>query len=460
MTDARASVVGAPWLGTLQADWPLVPLRYLVSFLSGGTPDKGNPQFWSGGTIPWVSPKDMKIDRIDDAEDHITEAALDASATQIVPIGSVLLVVRGMILAHTLPVAVTTGPVGINQDIKALVCGPRLRPEFLLAVLVGHAEWLLSLADSSAHGTKKLETEVLLRFEVPCPPLEVQRGIVATLQARTTDLDVLTTAKQRIIGLLAEKRRAIIGTAVARGLDPKVKLRESGVPWLGKIPAHWELWKVGHLAAVGNGSTPERENAAYWHDGAFPWLNSSVVNQDEVTSSEQFVTKAALRECHLPRLQPGTVLVAITGQGRTRGQAVVLSIEATINQHMAYVAPNPSIANAWFLRWSFYRAYDHLRSISDDAGGTRGALTCEDVASLEIPVPPLDEQHAIIENVAREIAKLDAVRTATERTIALLKERRAALIAAAVTGQLDPCIQAGKIPATEAPRAHPRAAEP
>ncbi|MCC7074544.1 MAG: restriction endonuclease subunit S [Deltaproteobacteria bacterium] len=437
MKALREAPIAVPWLGILRADWPLVPLRYLVRFLSGGTPDKGNADFWSGGAIPWVSPKDMKVDRINDSEDHITVAALDGSSTQLVPVGSVLVVVRGMILAHTLPVAVTTGPVTINQDIKALVCGQRILPEFLHAVLAGQAEWLLSQADSSAHGTKKLETEVLQRFEVPCPPLELQRRIVATMRAQAIGLDEVVAAKQRVLDLLAEKRKAIIATAVTRGLDLKVKLRNSGVPWLGEIPAHWELWKVGHVAKVGNGSTPERDKVAYWSEGSFPWLNSSVVNQEEVTSSDQFVTDAALRECHLPRLRPGTVLVAITGQGKTRGQAVVLSIEATINQHMAFVAPDPALVDAWFVRWSFYRAYEYLRSISDDAGGTKGALTCEDVAGLRIPVPPPDEQRTIVEHIARETAQLDAVRAATERTIALLKERRSALIAAAVTGQLD-----------------------
>ncbi|MFO0962324.1 MAG: restriction endonuclease subunit S [Phycisphaerales bacterium] len=284
---------------------------------------------------------------------------------------------------------------------------------------------------------KHIYPDELREVVIAVPPVDEQQAIANFLDRETGRLDALVAVKQRLIDLLAEKRRAIIATAMTRGLDPKVKLRDSCVPWLGEIPAHWELWKVGHLAKVGNGSTPDRDKVAYWNEGSFPWLNSSVVNHEEVTSSDQFVTDAALRECHLPRLRPGTVLVAITGQGKTRGQSVVLSIEATINQHMAFVAPNPALVDAWFLRWSFYRAYEYLRSISDDAGGTKGALTCEDVAGLRIPVPPPDEQRTIVEHIARETARLDAVRAATERTIALLKERRTALIAAAVTGQLD-----------------------
>jgi type I restriction enzyme S subunit len=240
-----------------------------------------------------------------------------------------------------------------------------------------------------------------------------------------------------VLGLLAEKRQALITRAATRGLDSGASLRDSGLPWLGEIPVHWGIWKVGHFATIGNGSTPNRDNVEYWADGLIPWLNSSVVNQDEVTKADQFITEAAFRECHLPLVKSGSVLVGITGQGKTRGQAVVLSFEATINQHLAFITPKDGVADPWFLRWVFFACYDFLRSISDDAGGTKGALTCEEVAALRMPLPPIDEQDEIVGHITDETAKLDALRSATERTIALLKERRAALIAAAVTGKLD-----------------------
>ena len=436
--DSRIEAHGeAPWFGMLPDDWPTVPLRYLVTFISGGTPDKANAGYWSGGTIPWVSPKDMKVDRIGDSADHITELALDEGVAQLVPIGSVLVVVRGMILVHSLPVAVTTQAVAINQDIKALFCGPRIRPSFLQAVLSGQSYWLLSLADSSAHGTRKLATEILQHLEVPCPSLDVQDRVVAHLREETDRIDALIAVKERLLRLLSEKRRTVIASAVTHGIRGAAKMRDSGVAWLGEIPAHWEVWKLGHLGRVGNGSTPARDKQEYWVGGTIPWMNSSVVNQVEVTSSQEFVTDVALRECHLPMLSPGVVLIAITGQGRTRGRAVVLSIAATINQHLAFVAPNRDHLDAWYLRWVLYAAYDFLRSISDDAGGTKGALTLEDVSSLRLPVPPLTEQSSIVEHIARETAKLDNFRAATERTVALLTERRAALIAAAVSGQVD-----------------------
>ena len=161
------------------------------------------------------------------------------------------------------------------------------------------------------------------------------------------------------------------------------------------------------------------------------------MNQYEVTSADQFVTETAVRECHLPLVKSGSVLVAITGQGKTRGQAVVLSLDATINQHLAYVSPDPSRLDPWFLRWTLLSAYEFLRSISDDAGGTKGALTCEEVANIRVPIPPIGEQRAIAASVAKGTATLEKLRTAIERTSALLKERRTTLIAAAVTGLIN-----------------------
>jgi type I restriction enzyme, S subunit len=277
----------------------------------------------------------------------------------------------------------------------------------------------------------------LADISVSLPSLPAQRGIADYLDRETARLDALVVAKERLLGLLAEKRRALITRAVTRGLDPSAPLRDFGIPWLGAIPSHWEIWKLGHLARIGNGSTPSRDNPDYWDGGTIPWLNSSVVNQDEVRQADQFVTALAFRECHLPMVKPGSVLVGITGQVKTRGQSVVLSIEATINQHLACIAPDSTRMDSWFLRWALFAAYEFLRSISDDAGGTKGALTCEAVSNLRMPVPAIEEQRRIVSYIRAAITRFDTIVKATEHTVKLLKERRSALIAAAVTGQLE-----------------------
>ena len=272
---------------------------------------------------------------------------------------------------------------------------------------------------------------------VPVPPIGEQRAITDYLDRETARLDALVAEHRRLLDLLDEKRGALVTGAVIRGLNRAVPVRDSGVPWIGEIPAHWELWKLGHVASIGNGSTPNRGRREYWEDGDVPWLNSSVVNRGEVTGAEQFVTRRAVRECHLPIVKRGAVLVAITGQGKTRGRAAVLSMDATVNQHIAFISSGGSRLSPWYLKWTLSAAYDYLRSISDDVGGTKGALTCEELANLRVPVPPAAEQREIVREIAARTRAIDDLATAAERTVALLRERRSALIAAAVTGRID-----------------------
>ena len=311
-----------------------------------------------------------------------------------------------------------------------------LDPRFLLYVLV--SQRFVQAVDASTFGSKmpRAEWSSIGKLKVPLPSIQQQRAIVNYLDRETEHLDGLVAENERILRLLAEKQQAVITHAVTCGLDPEAPTRDSGVPWVGEIPAHWETWKISHFAAVGNGSTPNRSNETYWTRGSIPWLNSSVVNRYEVTEADQFVTPAALRECHLPLVQAGSVLVGITGQGKTRGQATVLTFEATINQHMAFVTPRDKMADARFVRWALVSAYYYLRGMSDDSGGTKGALTCDDISNLRLALPALSEQRAIVAYISSRTGGFDATRSAIERTIALLRERRSALISAAVSGRV------------------------
>ena len=321
---------------------------------------------------------------------------------------------------------------------EALVMEPHsIEPRFLRDVCLSSA--FIDAVDASTFGSRmpRAEWDFIGNMPVPVPEWERQNAIADYLDRETAQLDALVAEKERLLRLLAEKRQALITRAVIRGLDPHTPMRDSGIPWIGEIPAHWEIWKLGHLASVGNGSTPNRSNASYWTEGAIPWVNSSVVNQSEVTGADQFVTAHAVQECHLPLVKAGSVLIAITGQGITRGRAVVLSIDSTINQHLAFIQPECSRLRPWFLRWTLFAAYDFLRSISDDTGGTKGALTCEQVANLRVPIPPPDEQSAILDHIRVSTGRLDFLRSAAEKSVAIIKERRVALIGATVTGQID-----------------------
>lgn len=273
---------------------------------------------------------------------------------------------------------------------------------------------------------------------LPLPPLPMQRRIADYLDRETARIDGLIAEKERMLALLEEKRAALISRVVTGGLDPNVPLKPSGQEWLGEIPAHWEVQPIKYLAVVGNGSTPSVENADYWDDEGYPWLNSSVVNVSPVTDASRFVTETALRECHLPKIQPPAVLVGITGQGKTRGMAAVLGIEATINQHVAFIKPRSQEIETEYLCFLLGHAYAFLRSDSDGAGSTKGAITCEQLANMKISVPPSGEQVDICTRIRQSLDVSKPLRTAIQRSLDLLAERRSALITAAVTSQVSP----------------------
>jgi type I restriction enzyme S subunit len=227
-------------------------------------------------------------------------------------------------------------------------------------------------------------------------------------------------------------------------LRPYPEYKDSGLPWLGEIPAHWEVRRIKRFARVGNGSTPSRGKIEYWTDTGFPWtdtgfpwLNSASVHQEKITKASRFVTDLALVECHLPRLEPGSVLVAITGQGKTRGNAALLTFPATINQHIVYIAPRGKDVLGNYLRYFLMAAYRQLRALSDDSGGTKGALTCEDVKQFDVAIPPTDEQCAIADFLDHNDQLVHRFIRKKRRVIELLNEQKQAIINRAVTRGLD-----------------------
>lgn len=304
---------------------------------------------------------------------------------------------------------------------------------------------LSSRVQSVTRSHQRVSPEDITKLPWAWPPAVEQNQIVAFLDWKTGQIDALMARQQELLEKLKEKRLAVITQAVTRGLNPAAPLRDSGIPWLGQVPEHWEVKRIKFIARIGNGSTPNRENPLYWHDGHYPWLNSSVVNQEAVTMADQFVTTDALKECHLPIVQPPAILIGITGEGKTRGMATTLLFEATINQHLAFVKPDPSQATVDYLRRVFDRAYSYLRSESEGGGSTKGAITCEQIAELSVPVPPIAEQETVAAHLGSETQRLERLSLKIESAIAHLTEYRTALITAATTGKID--VRGVKIPA-------------
>ena len=216
--DASMKDSGIEWLGKVPAHWEIRPLKYLMTLKSGGTPSKENPVYWNGD-VPWASSKDLKGEELFDTQDHISQEAVDSGVSELVPSGSILTVVRGMILAHTFPVVTARVPMAINQDLKAITSGTKMDASYLAWLLRGASTEVLSRTDEAAHGTKVLRMEAWLSMELPVPPKVEQTEIVEWLHQKLELLGNLTAEAQKAITLLQERRSALISAAVTGQID-------------------------------------------------------------------------------------------------------------------------------------------------------------------------------------------------------------------------------------------------
>jgi type I restriction enzyme S subunit len=173
---------GVEWLGRVPAHWLVLPLKYVVTFKSGGTPDKNRPDFWDGD-VPWASAKDLKVDLLPDTADHISEIALAEGAATLVSAGTVLVVVRGMILARTFPVVTTAVDMAINQDLKAVTARAPSRNDWLAWLLRASTVETLSRLDEAGHGTKALRMDTWGDMRVAVPPRDEQERIASFLRS-------------------------------------------------------------------------------------------------------------------------------------------------------------------------------------------------------------------------------------------------------------------------------------
>lgn len=201
------------WTREMPEHWEVKKIKFIVKFIGGGTPSKERQDFW-GGDICWVSPKDMKMKFISNSIDKITGKAVEKSSVKILPENTVLIVVRGMILAKKIPIAITKKTLTINQDMKGLVVSASCSPVYLLHMLDGLHEELSALLEESGHGTKTLPTEKLGGFEILLPPICEQKRIINYIEDKSSKLDAGISMQQQQIDKLKEYNSTLINSAV------------------------------------------------------------------------------------------------------------------------------------------------------------------------------------------------------------------------------------------------------
>lgn len=266
------------------------------------------------------------------------------------------------------------------------------------------------------------------------PPASEQTAIATFLDRGTAKLDTLISKQEHLIELLQEKRQAIISHAVTKGLDPDVPMKDSGIEWLGEVPAHWDSVSLKWVATIFSGGTPDKSKTEYWEDGTIPWLNSGSVNQDLIIEPSEFITEDAFANSSAKWIPKNSLVIALAGQGKTKGMVAQLAIDTTCNQSMAAIIPN-SKYEPRFLFWWLKANYQNIRNLA--GGDLRDGLNLELVGSIRCPLCSCDEQVKIYEYLDKETSIIDRLIDKAGKSIDLAKEHRSALISAAVTGKID-----------------------
>ena len=269
---------------------------------------------------------------------------------------------------------------------------------------------------------------------VAIPPLKEQKAIADFLDDRTRKIDELIEAKQKLLDLLEEKRRALITQAVTKGLDPDVKMKDSGVEWLGKVPEHWEVLPVRRYAKrVQTGSTPPTKEVKYYENGSIPWYGPGSIGQ-EIAPLEpvKWISEVALQDGVARLFDADSVFVVAIGA--TIGKVAWLPKKASTNQQITSISFESDKVIGKYAAYQLKIIEEVLRSIAPSA--TLPILDQGEVASLPIAIPSKKEQEGILEYLENELERIDEISTETKEALEMLKEYRSSLISSVVTGRI------------------------
>jgi len=309
----------------------------------------------------------------------------------------------------------------------------RVDGRYLLAALKAMGQQYEYLAYGATHLTIYFPDIKTLR--VPVPPLGEQVAIAEFLDRETAKIDALVAEQRRLIELLKEKRQAVISHAVTKGLNPNAPMKTSCNSWIGEIPAHWEIRKVKHVAAIESGHTPDKKVEAYWEGGTIQWVSLNdtgyLKDNDYISETAYQVTEAGIANSSAHILPEGAVVFS---RDATIGRCAITSRPMAVSQHfIAWICGERLCPGFLLLRLkSMGQELDSMTT-----GATIKTIGMPEVRTIQTPVPPLDEQKRIIDWVDAERQKIETLMRETEKALGILMERRSALVSAAVTGQID-----------------------
>lgn len=300
----------------------------------------------------------------------------------------------------------------------------------------GYIEALQSVTDGIRDG-KNISYEQFGKVYVPDVPPDEQKAISSFLDVETSKIDGLVSEQRRLIELLKEKRQAVISHAVTKGLNPNAPMKPSGIQWLGDVPQHWGTDMISRITSkIGNGYVgPTRDILA---EEGVPYVQATHIKNGRVNfDGAYFVTEEWSEKQSKAALELGDVLIVQTGAG-TGDIGLVSEEEVGYRCHaLIIVRTMPETMLGSFLAVALQSQYGVQTLESIQTGGMHPHLNCGNVKFVHIPIPPIEEQKAIVDYVNQKLDQFSQLQAEAERAIELLQERRTALISAAVTGKIN-----------------------
>ncbi|MFF8712196.1 restriction endonuclease subunit S [Streptomyces sp. NPDC015184] len=441
-------------MGKLPEGWVWVRLGDLGEWFGGGTPSKKEPDYWEGGDVPWLSPKDMKSERLADVQDRITERAVNESSVRMVPRNSVAIVTRSGILEHSVPVASVPFATTLNQDMKAVVTYSGVLPDWIAWALRRYERKILGECRKAGTTVASLSTPALMDMRVPVPPFSEQQRVVEALEEHLSRLDAaeaqLSSVIRRSAGLEKKWLDIIaVGRSVRRsGTADLDSLEESKTGRfdegnLIELPHGWKWRRASAVCQqIVSGSTPKAHLMSPG-SGDVPFLKVYNISQRGFVDFSVDPTFVGV-ETHegllkRSRVLPGDVLTNIVGPplGKT-AMVPDMHPEWNINQAIVSFRAGPDLTPRWLtLVLSSPYILGMLKRTSKATAGqfNIAVSTCRD---LPIPCPPIDEQEKLIEAAEQWFTLSENVRGAVANSRIRATGLRMALLRRAFVGDLVP----------------------
>lgn len=298
----------------------------------------------------------------------------------------------------------------------------------------GYTKFLTGIRPNSL----QMSRDDLMAFMLLNPPIGEQAAIATFLDRETGKIDALIAEQEKLLTLLAEKRQATISHAVTKGLNPDAPMKDSGVAWLGEVPVHWEVTRLKFIATVQTGIAKGKDTAGK-ETITVPYLRVANVQDGFLVLDDVASIEIEPDQLKRYRLRRGDVLMNEGGDFDKLGRGAVWNgeVQDCIHQNHVFAVRPHGVSSAWLNQITSARyAQFYFMALSKQSTNL-ASISSSNIMELPVLLPPGQEQDEVLAFLEVETAKLDALKAESLRAITLLKERRAALISAAVTGQID-----------------------